>query len=367
MSVNDRNSCPLKAAYLAATALALTLTFGTPALAGAVTPPLPLYPQAAAPAPNVTTVPQAADATATADTVLLTSDGIQTSYTTRAETVAAFMSERGLRVGPDDFVSPEAGAPIEDGMRVEYRAAVPLVLFVGKHKHRLRSSAATIGELLGVRHIRLDADDEVSPMLATPLIAGQIVQVTHRRTWTAEIRTRIAPKIKERIDANMPLGATRTLAKGCAGYRETTVRVVNVDDGVTTRTVLASRIIRPHPRIIVRGLAAYSSLAHVAAAGFASVLHFAGSALHVIATAYTAQCYGCSGTTASGARAGFGIIAVDPSVIPLGTHLFVPGYGRAVAGDTGGAIHGNRVDLGFDTLADAMRFGRRPVTVYVLK
>jgi 3D (Asp-Asp-Asp) domain-containing protein len=96
-------------------------------------------------------------------------------------------------------------------------------------------------------------------------------------------------------------------------------------------------------------------------------MRIAGSALHMIETAYTAGCYGCSGITASGVRAGFGIIAVDPSVIPLGTKVFIPGYGRAVAGDTGGAIQGHRVDLGFDSESAAIQFGRRPVTIYVLR
>jgi 3D (Asp-Asp-Asp) domain-containing protein len=99
----------------------------------------------------------------------------------------------------------------------------------------------------------------------------------------------------------------------------------------------------------------------------AAAAHAAGSALKMIATAYTAGCYGCSGITATGTRAGHGIVAVDPRVIPLGTHLYVPGYGKAIAGDTGGAIKGLRIDLGFDSLADAIRFGRREITVYVLR
>ncbi len=86
----------------------------------------------------------------------------------------------------------------------------------------------------------------------------------------------------------------------------------------------------------------------------------------MVATAYTAGCAGCSGYTASGYRAGHGIVAVDPGVIPLGTRLYIPGYGFALAGDTGGAIHGNRIDLGFDSISDAVQFGRRPVKVYTL-
>ncbi len=61
-----------------------------------------------------------------------------------------------------------------------------------------------------------------------------------------------------------------------------------------------------------------------------------------------------------------GVVAVDPRVIPLGSHLYIPGYGRAVAGDTGGAIIGHRIDLAFNSYGDAIRFGRRPVKVYVL-
>ena len=71
--------------------------------------------------------------------------------------------------------------------------------------------------------------------------------------------------------------------------------------------------------------------------------------------------------TAIGRRAGHGIVAVDPRLIPLGTHLYIPGYGMAIAGDTGGDIVGHRIDLGFDSTRDAMLFGRRDITVYRLK
>ncbi|MGP6157426.1 MAG: 3D domain-containing protein [Vulcanimicrobiaceae bacterium] len=89
--------------------------------------------------------------------------------------------------------------------------------------------------------------------------------------------------------------------------------------------------------------------------------------LHMIATAYIAGCDGCSGITRTGTRAGHGVVAVDPHFIPLGTKLYVPGYGRALAGDTGGGIQGRRIDLGFDSLREAQLFGRREIVVYVLR
>ena len=62
-----------------------------------------------------------------------------------------------------------------------------------------------------------------------------------------------------------------------------------------------------------------------------------------------------------------GIIAVDPHVIPYGTRVYIPGYGFAVAGDTGGAIVGNRIDLFMDSYHDAISFGRRNVEMYILE
>ena len=84
------------------------------------------------------------------------------------------------------------------------------------------------------------------------------------------------------------------------------------------------------------------------------------------ASAYLPSDGGGSGITASGMRARHGIVAVDPDVIPLGTRLFIPGYGLAIAADTGGAILGDKIDLCMEDYGSAMDFGRRDVRVYVL-
>ena len=78
-----------------------------------------------------------------------------------------------------------------------------------------------------------------------------------------------------------------------------------------------------------------------------------------------AVAYHLPGRTASGLPVGVGVVAVDPSVIPLGTSLFVPGYGPAVAADTGSAIRGNVIDLWMPSTAAARAWGRRTVTITV--
>lgn len=80
--------------------------------------------------------------------------------------------------------------------------------------------------------------------------------------------------------------------------------------------------------------------------------------LTVTATGYTG-----GGRTATGAPTGWGVVAVDPGVIPLGTRMSIPGYGEGVAADTGGAIQGSTIDLWFPTVAQANAWGRRTVTI----
>jgi 3D (Asp-Asp-Asp) domain-containing protein len=77
----------------------------------------------------------------------------------------------------------------------------------------------------------------------------------------------------------------------------------------------------------------------------------------------TATGYSLPGHTSTGLPVGFGVVAVDPAVIPLGTRLTIPGYGEGVAADTGSAVTGYAIDLWFPTLADALAWGRRTVTI----
>lgn len=88
------------------------------------------------------------------------------------------------------------------------------------------------------------------------------------------------------------------------------------------------------------------------------------------ATAYTASCEGCSGVTATGINLKENpdakVISVDPNVIPLGTKVYVEGYGEAIAGDTGGAIKGNKIDIFIPNKEDAINYGRQSVKVTIL-
>ena len=91
------------------------------------------------------------------------------------------------------------------------------------------------------------------------------------------------------------------------------------------------------------------------------------TSLNVVATGYTPGDPGCTGITYTGTKASRGTIAVDPKVIPLGTKLYIPGYGYGVAADTGGAIKGNKIDLCYESRTEALNWGIKNITVYIVR
>ncbi|WP_010098741.1 3D domain-containing protein [Ornithinibacillus scapharcae] len=100
-----------------------------------------------------------------------------------------------------------------------------------------------------------------------------------------------------------------------------------------------------------------------------SLKHVEGKTITVTSTAYTASCKGCSGVTATGInlkdKPDSKVIAVDPSVIPLGSVVYVEGYGYAIAGDIGSAIKGKKIDVFVPTRAKALQWGVRKVNVTI--
>jgi 3D (Asp-Asp-Asp) domain-containing protein len=142
-------------------------------------------------------------------------------------------------------------------------------------------------------------------------------------------------------------GANRTVHEGLNGEKEVVYRVYSRTDGVELRReVESTRIIKkPIPEVIEEGRSVQLS----------SRGYFSGRNVVVMnATMYDPYHDGSSfhGRTYSGLLGGYGVVAVDPRFIPIGTRLYIEGYGYAIAADTGGAIKGNRIDLAIDSRHD---------------
>ncbi len=294
--------------------------------------------------------------------VYVSVDGQVRSYTSAQPTVAEVLREGKIPVGSGDRVTPALTSRVWAGTQITVVRAVPLTITVLGSRRQVQLAAATVGEALALVNVELGPGDHVSPGLAKAIAPRMEIAVERWDTRMRIERLRV-PFVDEMVrDADLFKGRQVVRSDGRPGLRERTIRVEYMNGRPASFVAVSETILTPPvPRVIAIG--AKPVLA----------LHgpFAGKEIMTLeATAYYPGPNNFGGgvgpTTAIGLLARRGVVAVDPSVIKLGTRVHVEGYGDAVAGDTGGAILGNRIDLCFDTYEQAMQFGRRNVTVYIL-
>lgn len=189
-------------------------------------------------------------------------------------------------------------------------------------------------------------------------------QVTGRTSGATTVAQRepIPYPTMRKPTSELRSGTSRTVRNGVNGERVVTYRVFSRPDGAELRReFVAARVTKkPVPEIREEGRRSI----------LPSRGYFSGRrVVSMVATTYDPYHCGGSGTgrTYTGLRGGYGVVAVDPRFIPLGTRLYIEGYGYAVAADTGGAIKGNRIDLGTDSKHDARGIHNRSrVRVHIL-
>lgn len=295
-------------------------------------------------------------------TVHLSFDGRTVTYTSSHRTVGEVLAGAGVVVRPGDRVVPSPSTEVWPGMDISVIREVPITLSVGGRLRHVRVAARTVREALSKSGVVLGPLDRVYPSLAAPLAPHMRVTV-ERREWRRWVEHAPVPfGVREVPDSQLLRGHQAVRFPGREGVKARTLRVLYADGHPVS--VLASpwTVIRPPaPRVVAIG-----TRAMVASRG-----PFVGREYLLLeATAYYPGPHNFGGgvgpRTAIGLVAQRGVVAVDPSIIPLGSRLYVEGYGYAIAGDTGSAIQGMRIDLCYNTYEEAIRFGRRLVKVYIL-
>ncbi|HRK22163.1 MAG TPA: 3D domain-containing protein [Fimbriimonadaceae bacterium] len=175
------------------------------------------------------------------------------------------------------------------------------------------------------------------------------------------VESRIPAPVEYEFSRTVGPGRLKTVRAGKPGRIEKIYRVHFKNGKPASKTLLKTHKVAPESKLIYMGRSGFSASRHSFTRSRVVTMH---------ASAYDPSAgRGSRATfrTSTGLKAQYGVVATDPRVIPMGTKLFVEGYGFAVAADKGSAIKGNRIDLCFPTRAQCFEFGRKKVTVHILK
>jgi len=301
--------------------------------------------------------------------VTLVVDGSSRTVVTERTDVASVLAEAGVSVSPRDLVSPVTSDPVEDGEVVVVRHVAHVTLVHNGQPISLEVVGRTVADALIIAGLDPTGGISTKPGIDAPLVDGMTVtaQDVFLRVDEEEFTVPYGSVVIG--DPGLPLNKEVVTTKGVRG---SAVRVwqVLVTGGVEgTRTLAADTVLTPPVAEVVRVgtrhafrqvIPAKGAAGHVRtrsttlpAGGAPSTPPIRGRVLKVEATAYTPYACGVDANWIAWRRrlyhapAGWGIVAVDRAVIPLGTRLFVEGYGYAVAGDTGSAINGLKIDVCF--------------------
>ena len=198
-------------------------------------------------------------------------------------------------------------------------------------------------------------------LAALTLISTVSALQAPRETKTRTEVERIPYEVKYVFDRDMGVGRIEKAQFGVDGEVRRTYAIVTEGDQIVAKKVLKEERTEPVPAIFHMGKPSSRAVSRGT--------YTRAKAIVLESTAYTPDAGLRHPTfrTRTGTKAEYGVIAVDPRVIPLGTMMYVEGYGFGIAEDTGGAIKGNIIDVCVKTFAEADRWGRRQVRVHIFQ
>jgi uncharacterized protein YabE (DUF348 family) len=296
-------------------------------------------------------------------------DGYSNTYTTDRVTVGDALAAAGIRGGEGDLVTPAAETVLTAGAHVYVSHALGVKLVVGGVERNVKTRGQTVGDVLAQAGVGLAESDRLVPRATRTVRSGMTIRVTTVRDVVETAVESIPYASFTHYDSELPEGESVMAQGGWSGsvQREYRVRVINGKE--TRRELVSETVTPPQDEVIVVGTyvkpAAPVAVAAAVAPPASASQQGCARTLNVYATWYTASSAGGSGITATGTSVYKGIIAVDPRVIPLGTRMYIPGYGYGVAADTGGGIVGNIIDLGYGA-GDVMDWRSRYLDICIL-
>ncbi|ECQ6576612.1 DUF348 domain-containing protein [Listeria monocytogenes] len=284
--------------------------------------------------------------------------------------VADLLKDENITTRPQDVLNVALDTKLKDGLKVNIDRAMQLSLQNGTKKDTVWTTKTKVSDLLAEKNIKLDQDDRVSPAKDSNLKEKMTVEVTYVNSKAEKKNEQVKFETVYKEDDSLNKGVEKVVQEGKNGEKVVEYKVTFENGKEKKRDVIKENVTsNKTDKVVVRGtkekVVATQVSTSSASSSSSSAPSSGGKTYRMESTAYSG-----GGITAYGinlsANPGLKVIAVDPRVIPLGSKVWVEGYGEAIAGDTGGVIKGNIVDVYFPNESQCYSWGRRMVTVKVL-
>lgn len=285
-------------------------------------------------------------------------DGKNIKIETRSTNPRKILQEVGVHLSEQDGFALDT-PKVREGSKIEVIRAIPVTVINQGKRHVVNTGLATVAEVLKLMKVDY-ANKVVSVKLTDRPRVDVPIHVLGNQEKLTTVEETVAFTVQEQADSHLDFGERRVINPGVAGKKQVVYKEsIGIDGNIVRERLSETLVAEPQPEIVAVGKRNMVETSR----GF-----FRYRAVYEMqATAYTPYLDGSgSGMTATGIPARRGVVAVDPNIIPLGSQLYIPGYGHAVAADTGGSIYGHKIDVCIDTYQEAISFGRRQVTVYLL-
>lgn len=312
-----------------------------------------------------------------AQTITIRIDGKTQTIDTTADRVSEILAQAGVEVTEYDQIAPAADAEVGQQNEISIAKAYQVKLIDGTTEKLVWSTSTTVADFLKQHSIHLTKLDRVNLDPDKVVTPDSVVQITRVEKVTDVVEEDIAFKTETKKDDSLLKGKEKVVREGKPGTLAKKIEFTKENGKVVAKKVLSeevtekatNKVVHVGTKVVVAAATQQASASKPVSRSSSGEPE--GREFYVSATAYTASCTGCSGITATGinlkANPHLKVIAVDPSVIPLGSKVWVEGYGYAIAGDTGGAIKGNKIDVFVPTKEQAYAFGRKTVRIKIIE
>lgn len=316
--------------------------------------------------------------TAQAENTFVITDGdAVTVHTTSATDPAKVLQEAGVALSADDIYTTES---VDGVSEIKVQRLQSITVYYGEQVIQATTYGETLKSLFDRLGILIDDSVVVSLPLDRETSHGMVVRIDRIGEATESYTMEIPFETHYCEDPALPLGEEKILVAGQKGQMLCTANVSYKNGEEASRNVYQQTVtVEPVSQLVAVGTGEQvGQVSDKPLIGDGFIVMPTGEVLtyirkdNFVATAYTHFDAGCDEITANGAQVKWGVVAVDPSIIPYGTRMFIVSndgayvYGLSTAEDCGGAIQDKRLDLYMPTLEEAYKFGIRNCTVYFL-